>query len=1095
MSLLSRTLYQYNGNNQFHVPFDYLSKGHVNVERAKVPLSFDWLDAATIQVTTPLTAGDEILVYRFTPRNVAQVNFRTLTSIREVDLDNALLQNLYLNQELRDILANAGDERYVGSLEAGVDLGTLLTSGLIRYRGSVNLATSGFPTAPDTGDYWKVTGSTHTDAGGVIHREGDHILYNGSSWDLIDNGASENVFPQEAVETALGVVSTNLYYRPGHVRRYGAVGDGVASDLAALSAASLVANKMKLPVCFDGGDFFVDGPIPMYSGAVWTGAGMFRQEVYWLDIVSVTNDGVDMVLQVNDPDDKATHRIMQGDPVKIINCANTVNNGLFSVKTVDPEASPKVIYLSNSAAVTETPPAGAQARIAVNEGGTIIRMQNLGDGAVHTGDRFIDEEGLRNVVMHNLGFIGPGINEVYGGGIRFRRLSNQPDGSSRAITGYDFQNVAIEHVPMDGIRFDQLIHSRLSHLQIKRCVGDGLLFQAGTVGGTTTSVTIEAPYIQNCRRGIAMYTSAYCTFNNPVIEGCPIGYFFDRGIGHSINAAASETIKMDNGGQSGGVTILAVDCQDISYNGAAIYYNTEETGWSKCAFMFVDPGRRVESLAATINGGHIHWSIGQKIPVIGTRWSSSDVGRLYIDASTDWGYVPESGTTGSQWIGNSYWDDSIQIKGVGITRDARFNERYRVTSIAKTTYTEGNAFQAARDPGPSDDSVAGFNAFSLSAAGWWKNTTLPSREGRWLCIDDTPGAARWVNTEATYEIEFEGRDYNPLSKLAEPVGAESYVIRAGRNFGCDVATDWVHRVLETESDGTGQLNAWLDVAEWMPSRYSVRLNYDPYTATSTRQYVVKGRVIEAYNLVDYLRCEVIVADLNGHVQGDTIVDASALGTDGGPVWLEFTDLGIRRVVYASFLKEDQLTGNLFLYFPVDQFVQIGDQVDVFNPRISTMDGLWTVNAAAFDTATNVDGIPCVKITANDRTLGFNITRSVDDAVYRIRRLATPVSSQVSIDGLDSVFIFDPDGAVSMEGGRSGEFTFPDGVTQVTVDVPAANNWHFRGHIENSFTHVRVASSTYNQVTFERDQSVGDEVCRYETRRKKSPGYEAIYDRN
>lgn len=51
------------------------------------------------------------------------------------------------------------------------------------------------------------------------------------------------IFPRTAAEIAAGVMPTNYLYAPGDVRRYGAVGDGVTDDRAAIQTAITVARN------------------------------------------------------------------------------------------------------------------------------------------------------------------------------------------------------------------------------------------------------------------------------------------------------------------------------------------------------------------------------------------------------------------------------------------------------------------------------------------------------------------------------------------------------------------------------------------------------------------------------------------------------------------------------------------------------------------------------------------------------------------------------------------------------------------------------------------------------------------------------------
>jgi hypothetical protein len=869
-----------------------------------------------------------------------------------------------------------------------------------------------------------------------------------------------------------------------NVQSMGAEGDGMSDDTAAITSAIEEANRQQRGVYFPGGDYYITGALPMYSDMAWVGDGMAYQQTHFLKILSIEPKGYgEAEVFVEDPEGRVTHRMMDGDPVKISGCAESGNNGIHSVDRVEPGND--MVRINNAAAVSESP-ANAEIRVAYPMGGSLIRFQNVGDGSLNTGDRFIEERGLRHLKMHDIGFVGPGINSVYGGGLRFKR-----EESGRAITGYDFKNVSLEHVAMDGLRFDQLIHSTLSHLYIKRCVGDGLLFEGGPVaGGTTTSVHIEAPYIQNVKRGIASYTSAYCSVTNPVIEGTSIGYYFERAIGLTLDSPASETIKFDEVGAGCGETLRLIDCYGTTINSPTVYYNPQETAWAKCAIMAVDPQRRVESPFGAVSGGHIHWSVGSKIPAVATRWDGpTNEGRVYVDVSEDYGYRPPSGSTSSSWVGNSYWDDDIQIKGTGFERDERFNERYKVTSIEKVTYTSSDATEKDRPPGPHDDAEQGF-AFGSG----WKDTTLPTREGRWFCLDATEGAARWTDAEALFEIEFEGRDGSPLDKQAVSRSTDAYLIRAGRNYGADVATDIVYRVLETATNQSGDLLAWLDISEWLPVRYIAKVEYDPFTGYSRRGYAIQSQDLYTHSDgTTYLQTTYIVPSTvtDGHDWKDGLLDPQA--EEGHPIHVTFDELGIEHEVQVDYVEQDESDTSLRTYVPVEEFFRAGEQLHIEQTMLSEMEGDWTVDAAVFDETT--EGTPCVKVTCSDRTLRNEIARSVDYGLYTHPRTSAPLSTGMSVTGLDALFMYDPGDAVTMEGGRSFEVAFASGELEATARVPGASNFNFTPSISGSFTRVRHAGTGARTASFERDDDTEAETVQVRAVRKKSPGFEAIYDRN
>lgn len=1061
---LAQVQYESNGSiTTYSIPFPYLSREDITVNvDGLTTRNFTFLDESTISLDSAPSSGSIIDIRRETEKRELLVGFNDGSTLLESDLNTANLQSLYLVQEVIDqsgslLFPTGGGNSYTLDTVADMEDNDWLVVGH-------KVRTLGYNTPGDGGgnNYEIVSPGTGTVDGGKFIG--------------VKGGNQAKAF-------------FSYYVCPEH---FGAVGDGVADDLSAVSSAITTAWEKKLPFSMAQKDYYCPGQLPVYSGTQWIGSGMPYQRTRNLNLFSIEPDGGEAIITVEDPEGDVSYRLMEGDPVKIAGCNDSANNGMFSVRAVDPENN-QVTILNRNAVTDNSPDGDAYLRVSTVVGGTILRMTNLEDGSVHTGDRFIDERGVRNLVWRDFGFIGPGINSIYGGGLRFRRT---PD--NRAITGYEFRNIRLEHTAMDGLRFDQLIHSNLAHLRISRCVGDGLVFRGEHgIGGTTTSVHIDSPYIQNCRRGIASFISAYATVTNPVIEGSAVGYFFERAIGLTFNSLGAETIKFDKSGQSNGTTGVFSDCYGLTFNSPVTYYNTEEDQWSKAAFVFLDPKNRVESPLGVINGGHIHWSVGTKVKILATRWDAgSDTGRLYVDVSDDWGYVPpaDDGSMSSSWIGNSYWDDSVQIKIGEVQRDSIFNERYKVTSISKASYYTGYDHEDTRDPGPNDDSDAGFSAFDPAGNGTWKNTNKPGDQGRFFCIDATPGNARWADANSLYEIEFNGRKYNPLGKEAEPESSDAYAIRAGRNYGCDIATDNIQRVITTETGGTGEFITEMDVTHCFPARYIVELNYDPYFQVGSRQYVVKDQVKESVNGTDYVRVALVISDKNGVTHDNVISDA--VNGEGEPIEMTFEDMGVPYLIPVDKIKQDASSGHLYVYMSVDKFFAEGDRIDIYNTRLSQMEGEWVVDTARIIESDELEGLPAVEVTFKDGSLGYNIAKTVDDAVYvSLDRWSVPVSTQLTVNGFDTLFTYDRAEAISQTESRQGKVTFDSGEAEKTINLPAVDNFEFSAKFPGSFTQARVKSSGWNTVTFERDATTEKETLKWSAHRKKSPGFEAIKDRN
>ncbi|WP_311056509.1 phage tail fiber protein [Pseudomonas aeruginosa] len=91
------------GNRNFSVPFPYLSKDHVKVTVNGAAVTFSWLSASSIQLTTAPAIGAKVEVRRVTERNSLLVDFADGSTLTESQLDLASKQNFYLSQEADDL--------------------------------------------------------------------------------------------------------------------------------------------------------------------------------------------------------------------------------------------------------------------------------------------------------------------------------------------------------------------------------------------------------------------------------------------------------------------------------------------------------------------------------------------------------------------------------------------------------------------------------------------------------------------------------------------------------------------------------------------------------------------------------------------------------------------------------------------------------------------------------------------------------------------------------------------------------------------------------------------------------------------------------
>ena len=187
----------YTGNGsttQFAVPFGYVRREHVFATVATVSATFTWVNDSLIQMTTAPANGAAVRVYRLTPLTAPLVDFADGATLVAADLDTNARQSIYTQQELDDALVDVA----LGAIPNG-NKGDITTS----VGGTVWTVNAGL----------SATKSTFTQAGtGAVARTVDSKLRD--------------------------VVS---------VKDFGAVGDGIVDDTAAIQAAINAAVSVFVP--------------------------------------------------------------------------------------------------------------------------------------------------------------------------------------------------------------------------------------------------------------------------------------------------------------------------------------------------------------------------------------------------------------------------------------------------------------------------------------------------------------------------------------------------------------------------------------------------------------------------------------------------------------------------------------------------------------------------------------------------------------------------------------------------------------------------------------------------------------------------------
>lgn len=94
------------GDVQFDVPFPYLRFTDLVVTNNNNPVTFTEVHAGRIQLTTPCTGGESILIKRVTDVTSSVVDFQDPSSITAEDLNKGLSQSLFAAEEIEYALLN-----------------------------------------------------------------------------------------------------------------------------------------------------------------------------------------------------------------------------------------------------------------------------------------------------------------------------------------------------------------------------------------------------------------------------------------------------------------------------------------------------------------------------------------------------------------------------------------------------------------------------------------------------------------------------------------------------------------------------------------------------------------------------------------------------------------------------------------------------------------------------------------------------------------------------------------------------------------------------------------------------------------------------
>jgi hypothetical protein len=294
----SYNVYTGNGSTtQFAVGFPYIRREHVFVSVNYVSTAFTWVNNSTVQVSPAPANAARVEVRRVTPVNNPLVDFTDGSTLVAADLDTVTLQQTYINQEQDDQFQDAVFINSQGLLDAGgkriTNVGDPVNAQDVAtkaYIGAAAVAKAGDSmTGPLSMGGNKITGlalpTADTDAvnRGYVNSIVANGIGDGDKGDIVVSGSGSvlsidaGVINDADVNASAGIVASKLSFTQAgsgaaartvdsklkdvvSVKDFGAVGDGVVDDTAALNAAAAAAGVAKKALFVPAGVYKTTAP-------------------------------------------------------------------------------------------------------------------------------------------------------------------------------------------------------------------------------------------------------------------------------------------------------------------------------------------------------------------------------------------------------------------------------------------------------------------------------------------------------------------------------------------------------------------------------------------------------------------------------------------------------------------------------------------------------------------------------------------------------------------------------------------------------------------------------------------------------------------
>ena len=245
----SYTAFTGNGSTtQYAVAFPYIRREHVAVTVAGIPSTFTWVNNSLIQMDAAPAAAAAVRVYRTTPISAPLVDFADGATLVAADLDTNSRQSIYIQQELDDAQTD--------------NLPNVIPNG---NKGDITTSVGGTVWAINNG---AVTESKLAASAVTSAKILDGTIVNADVNASAGITAGKLSFTQAGTGAVARTVDSRLKDVVS-VKDFGAIGDGVANDTAAIQAALDSGKAVFLP----SGTYKVTSQLTMGAPYVFYGEG------------------------------------------------------------------------------------------------------------------------------------------------------------------------------------------------------------------------------------------------------------------------------------------------------------------------------------------------------------------------------------------------------------------------------------------------------------------------------------------------------------------------------------------------------------------------------------------------------------------------------------------------------------------------------------------------------------------------------------------------------------------------------------------------------------------------------------------------------